>query len=425
VNISSTPPNKTPTITKPADVTQDEDTIINVTVTVADPDDPNPDNLVVTGSSDDLTKIPASSFVIPNGTGSGATRNVIIVPNPDANGVINVNLTVTDNGDVDHNNKRAATSTFKLTLNPIEDQPVIVLTGSANINTLEDKATTEASNGSDTSSNQIEFTARDAETSSTNLTFQVTSGNTDVIPVANVVIGPPSGTGGTSRTLTITPAANKSASGIAVTVRVLDGTGLSAVIPLTVNVTAVNDAPTLDLPADVALSDHGDTLYMKLGDWFAGACLVCCIALAAIGAATSASAADLGRGSVKDRVPYYPPAAYTGPFTWTGFFSPVSDVNAMNSGRAVPLKFSLGGDRGLEIFKPGSPSSRQIACLGGAAGESQPIETPGNSGLTYDPSSDRYTYVWKTQKQWAGTCRELTVELVDGTSHTALFTFTK
>jgi predicted extracellular nuclease len=113
------------------------------------------------------------------------------------------------------------------------------------------------------------------------------------------------------------------------------------------------------------------------------------------------------------------------PFAWTGFFSPVSDVNVMNAGRAVPLKFSLGGDRGLEIFKPGSPSSRQIGCLGGAASESQPIETPGNSGLTYDASSDRYTYVWKTQKQWAGTCRELTVELVDGTSHTAIFTFTK
>ena len=44
------------------------------------------------------------------------------------------------------------------------------------------------------------------------------------------------------------------------------------------------------------------------------------IALAAMGAATSVSAADLGRGSVKDRVPYYPPAAYTGPFTWTGFY---------------------------------------------------------------------------------------------------------
>ena len=97
----------------------------------------------------------------------------------------------------------------------------------------------------------------------------------------------------------------------------------------------------------------------------------------------------------------------------------------MNAGRAVPLQFSLGGNRGLDIFKAGSPSSRQLACLSGAAGESLPIDTPGNSGLTYDASSDRYTYVWKTQKQWAGTCRELTVELVDGTSHTATFTFTK
>ena len=98
----------------------------------------------------------------------------------------------------------------------------------------------------------------------------------------------------------------------------------------------------------------------------------------------------------------------------------------MNAGRAVPLKFSLGGNRGLEIFKPGSP----VVTPDRRAWAVRPVNpsrsmTPGNSGLTYDPSNDRYTYVWKTQKQWAGTCRELTVELVDGTSHTALFTFTK
>jgi hypothetical protein len=27
-----------------------------------------------------------------------------------------------------------------------------------------------------------------------------------------------------------------------------------------------------------------------------------------------------------------------------------------------------------------------------------------SSGLTYDAATDRYTYVWKTQKAWAG-CR--------------------
>lgn len=42
------------------------------------------------------------------------------------------------------------------------------------------------------------------------------------------------------------------------------------------------------------------------------------VALIAVGAATSASAADLGRGSIKDT--YIPPDVYAKPFTWTGFY---------------------------------------------------------------------------------------------------------
>jgi hypothetical protein len=33
--------------------------------------------------------------------------------------------------------------------------------------------------------------------------------------------------------------------------------------------------------------------------------------------------------------------------------------------------------------------------------------------------------VWKTQKAWSGTCRELLVTLADGTTHSATFVFTK
>lgn len=35
----------------------------------------------------------------------------------------------------------------------------------------------------------------------------------------------------------------------------------------------------------------------------------------------------------------------------------------------------------------------------------------------------RYSYTWKTVKNWAGTCRQLTVQLKDGSVHTALFHF--
>jgi hypothetical protein len=34
-------------------------------------------------------------------------------------------------------------------------------------------------------------------------------------------------------------------------------------------------------------------------------------------------------------------------------------------------------------------------------------------------------YVWKTEKSWAGSCRQLNVRLIDGTEHKANFRFNK
>ena len=47
------------------------------------------------------------------------------------------------------------------------------------------------------------------------------------------------------------------------------------------------------------------------------------------------------------------------------------------------------------------------------------------SGLTYDAASDMYTYVWRTEKAWTSTCRELTLRFRDGSTRVARFTFTK
>ena len=49
--------------------------------------------------------------------------------------------------------------------------------------------------------------------------------------------------------------------------------------------------------------------------------------------------------------------------------------------------------------------------------------TAGVSSLTYDPIAGIYTYVWKTDKAWLGSCRQLDLELGDGTHHLALFKF--
>jgi hypothetical protein len=49
--------------------------------------------------------------------------------------------------------------------------------------------------------------------------------------------------------------------------------------------------------------------------------------------------------------------------------------------------------------------------------------TAGNSGPSYDASSNTYTYVWKTDKSMGGTCQMFTLLLVDGSDHLAYFQF--
>jgi probable HAF family extracellular repeat protein len=116
------------------------------------------------------------------------------------------------------------------------------------------------------------------------------------------------------------------------------------------------------------------------------------------------------------------------PFAFIGFFAPTFNpplVNLSHAGSAIPIKFSLGGDRGLEIFHMGFPVSHQVVCDSSApVGSVVEIATAGASGLKYDPATAIYNYVWKTEKNWRGTCRELTLRFVDGTTKTAQFSFT-
>ncbi len=116
-------------------------------------------------------------------------------------------------------------------------------------------------------------------------------------------------------------------------------------------------------------------------------------------------------------------------YTFAGFFAPVDNapvVNRVKAGSAIPVKFSLNGNQGLNIFAPGFPASQPIACADGAAlDDVEETVTVGNSSLTYDADADRYTYVWKTERSWANTCRQLIVTLGDGTTQVANFRFSR
>lgn len=113
-------------------------------------------------------------------------------------------------------------------------------------------------------------------------------------------------------------------------------------------------------------------------------------------------------------------------YVFSGFFQPVDNLPTLNSvkaGSAIPVKFSLNGNQGLNIFAAGYPTSTSTTCGTTAVDAIEQTVTAGSSSLAYDASADQYSYVWKTNKTWAGTCRTLVVKLDDGSYHYANFQF--
>jgi hypothetical protein len=117
--------------------------------------------------------------------------------------------------------------------------------------------------------------------------------------------------------------------------------------------------------------------------------------------------------------------SYSVVYAFDGFLSPVQNPprsNRWEAGDHVPIRFSLDGYRGARPEAVGYP--RSVRCDGGDAGivaraaKKRPV-------FRYERRSDRYTLLWKTEREWAGTCREFVLRLDDGTVHTARFEFTR
>lgn len=124
--------------------------------------------------------------------------------------------------------------------------------------------------------------------------------------------------------------------------------------------------------------------------------------------------------------------AYTVNYNFSGFFPPVDNpgpgpafvFNKAKAGSAIPVKFSLSGNQGLNIFAAGYPKAEKVDCnSAGSLADIEETVTAGGSSLNYDGTTDQYTYVWKTDKAWASTCRKLIVRLIDSTDHVAYFNF--
>ena len=132
-------------------------------------------------------------------------------------------------------------------------------------------------------------------------------------------------------------------------------------------------------------------------------------------------------------------ATYQVVYAWTGFFQPVDNPTVVNgqitdfgwnkakAGSAIPVKFALGGNQGLDIFAAGYPKVTSVVCNTAATNGDLVEETvtANTSGLKYDAVAGQYVYVWKTATTFAGKCFRLDVTLVDDTTHSAYFNFTK
>jgi hypothetical protein len=125
-------------------------------------------------------------------------------------------------------------------------------------------------------------------------------------------------------------------------------------------------------------------------------------------------------------------ASFSSIYDFDGFYAPVNNkdaqgnyiLNAVKAGSAIPVKFSLGGDYGLDVFEADYPKSQAIECTSSADVDGiEETVNAGGSSLSYAAGSDTYNYVWKTDKAWADSCRQLVVKFDDGTTARANFKF--
>ena len=112
-------------------------------------------------------------------------------------------------------------------------------------------------------------------------------------------------------------------------------------------------------------------------------------------------------------------------YAFSGFFGSMMappNLNAANAGGTAAMSFSLAGNFGLNVLAAGSPTSQRIDCTTKAAlGASSATATPKGESLSYKPSTGRYTYPWKTDKSFGGTCRRFVLQLNDAGQPRAVY----
>jgi Calcineurin-like phosphoesterase/Immunoglobulin domain/Purple acid Phosphatase, N-terminal domain/Bacterial Ig domain len=234
------PVNDVPLISPPANQSITEDsTVILLPFTVRDVETPAA-NLTVTASSSNPGLVPAASILLG---GSGTNRALTITPVPNQFGAATITLTASDSaGGISSTN-------FVVNVTPVNDAPVV--------STFTDLITNE-----DTPTAALPFTIGDLETPAANLAVIGTSSDLLLVPEANITFGG----SGTSRSVTVTPAANRFGTAT-ITVTIRDAEGLAASNSFGLTVLAVNDSPIISGLADQSTGeDTPKTIAFSISD---------------------------------------------------------------------------------------------------------------------------------------------------------------
>jgi hypothetical protein len=121
-------------------------------------------------------------------------------------------------------------------------------------------------------------------------------------------------------------------------------------------------------------------------------------------------------------------ARYGVVYDFEAFLWPVRNrprVNVWRAGKPVPIRFELGGDQGLDVIEDGWPQVAVVGCDFADEPESgEPARHPRwFRELVYRKRKKRYVFLWKTDRRWAGSCRQFMLKLDDGTVRRADFEF--
>jgi hypothetical protein len=193
-----------------------------------------------------LTVTQVTPGVSTHGTLALNSGQLTYTPESNYNGLASFEYRVCDSGTP----SLCDTGAVSLSVAAVNDLPVI--------SALADQTTPE-----DTAKGPLAFTISDVETAAGSLLLSGVSSDPAVLPDANIVFG---GSGG-SRTVTVTPAANRfSSAGVAITLTVADGAGegsgkTSTSFKLVIN--PVDDAPVVTHPGDQHVG-IGDPLAVQI-----------------------------------------------------------------------------------------------------------------------------------------------------------------